>query len=207
MPNPIDERLIMAVAQRPFEVDLNKFCTLVPVLYLNGTEPTPSDFPNDGEIWWMLTAQTEPLAVPGSLVVGSLELAVRYREYDSTSSRYQVVRESVRSLDLKEGLEVVDIPGEKIDSLQDIVSGSFLMELTHRPTPRVMIRWRSEVFGPFTVTHASYVPDFVDNNVSFTPTNADMTVFKVGADSFQYSHQGVLDLALDHSVPQFPAAR
>ena len=64
MTKPNDKRLIMMVAQQSFETaDLNRFCKLIPIVYVDGTKPAAAEFPNDGEIWWMLTAKTRGLPI------------------------------------------------------------------------------------------------------------------------------------------------
>jgi hypothetical protein len=57
----------MMVAQAPFETDMNQFCKLIPVVYADGTRAEPLDYPNDGEIWWMLTAHTSRLTASSTL--------------------------------------------------------------------------------------------------------------------------------------------
>src|SRR5436190_1711719 len=113
-----DTQLIMIVAQVPFETpDMNQFCKLIPIAYADGARPAPGNFPNDGEIWWMLTANTSRLAVPGQLVVGGIEPAVRYDIDDTESSRYQAVRESIQDLNLRDGLEVIDVAADAIENI------------------------------------------------------------------------------------------
>ena len=139
MAKPYDTRLIAVVAQEKFEVEFNQFCKLVPVMYVDGTRPSPGDFPNDGEVWWMLTAQTSPYAQPGCLVSCQVEDAREFDEHDPHKSRFQAQRESVRGLNPKEdGLEILDIPAYAMDGIQDLVSGGYRMKLDHRPTPAVL---------------------------------------------------------------------
>ena len=184
MSKPYDTRLIMVVAQQPFEVKLDQFCKLAPAVYVDGTEPSPSEFPNDGEIWWMLTSRTASLAEPGRLVVGKIENAVAYTEDDPASSRYQAMRDSVRELEAQDGMEVLEIPGDAIDNIQELVSGSCRLNLPHRPTPRVMLRWRSEVFGPFIASLSALGLGSAGNLASFTPANTDMTIYTLSYEQF-----------------------
>jgi hypothetical protein len=202
MAKPYDKRLICVVAQEKFEVDLNQFCKLAPVMCVDGTRPSPDEFPNEGEVWWMLTAQTAQLAVPGLLISCVLENALRYDENDSFSSRYQAQRESVRGLLLNDdGLEVLDIPTDAMDSLQDLVSGGYQMKLDHRPTPSVLLRWRSEVYGPFA-TSANWSETSKSAWVSFSPTNPDTTVYQIASEGFRDVTQGMrypLSTSVSHS--------
>src|SRR3954463_15858497 len=133
-----DDRLIMMVAQQSFEIGFNQFCKLVPLAYLDGTPVNIGDFPNDGEIWWMLTLQTARLADPGTIVTGDAESAVRFDPYDQDSSRYQAIRDSVRPLDPQVAREVLDLPGDAIESIQDLVDSGFTLSVNHPPTGQVM---------------------------------------------------------------------
>lgn len=180
MAKPYDTRLIMMVSQMRFETqDMNQFCKLIPVVYADGVRLTVKDFPNDGEIWWMLTARTAPLAEPGRLVTGTVENAVRYDEFDATSSRFQVQRESVRDLELKDGAEILSIPGDAIENIQDIVSSGFRMDVTIRPTPMVMLRWRGHAYGPFRTSADPFSAAKAAGGAAFAPSNTDMTVYKI----------------------------
>ena len=127
-----DTRLIMMVAQLPFEYGMNQFCSLIPIAYVNGVRTIRSDFPNEGEVWWMLNERTASLALPGKLVVGMLEDAIRYAEADPASSRYQVQRDSIDELELNDGYEVLQISNKIVDNMQDLVSSGFRMDL---PSP------------------------------------------------------------------------
>jgi len=187
---PSDDMLIMVVAQEPFETDNNQFCKLVPVLNLDGTRPNSEDFPNDGEIWWMVTATTAFLAVPGTIVFGQVEHATRYNESDPTSSRFQLLRESVRALDLKTGVELIDIRADEIGSLQDIVSGGFKIQRFHRPTNHVMIQWRSEVVGPFAISSDHNTANKLTSSYSLSPVDPNMQVFKMSFKQFQETAGG-----------------
>lgn len=180
-----DDRLIMMVAQQPFEVGLNQFCKLAPLAYLDGTPASYLDFPNDGEIWWMLTLQSARLAEPGTLVMGNAEGAMRFDALDPDSSRYQAVRESVRQIDHHVARELLDVPGEAIDRIQDIVDGGFSLPVDHLPTPQVMLRWRTDVYGPFTATVLPPASSGKLHQVAFAPVDSDMVVFQLTDTQFR----------------------
>ena len=183
-----DNRLVMVVGQQRFDYNSHQFCKLIPLCYLNGAPANEGDFPNDGEIWWMLTVFTSSLAQPGALLVGRFEPAMVYRELDPTSSRYQVVRESIRQLDPEIGREVLDLPGEAIERIQDLVDGDFTLPISHYPTPQVLLRWRGDVYGPFTATVTSTAPNPSDPHqydVAFTPSDSEMAIYRLSDDQFQ----------------------
>jgi energy-coupling factor transporter ATP-binding protein EcfA2 len=181
-----ETQLIMMVAQAPFETpDMNQFCKLIPIAYPDGTRPTPADFPNDGEIWWMLTAYTSRLALPGQLVIGELELAVRYESNDPLSSRYQAKRESIQDLNLKDGFEVINMPVDAIENIQDVVARGFRLDLVTPPAHIVMLQWRSTFYGPFTVARVVAGAPSESQSFSFSPAQTiGMTIYEVDQTAF-----------------------
>ena len=184
MAKPYDTRLIMMVAQQPFETDMNQFCKLIPVIYVDGTRAIAEDFINDNEIWWMLTAQTAQLAEPGRLVVGLVGDATGYDAQDPSSSQYQVQRESVHDLELKDGVEVIELPGSAIDNIHDLVSANYSIDLPNRPALSVMLHWRSHVYGPFTTAPAVQGRANEERQFSFAPADRSMTIYQVDEHEF-----------------------
>ena len=186
MSDQTDTQLIMMVAQVPFETpDMNQFCKLIPIAHADGTHLAPADFPNDGEIWWMLTAHTSPLAVPGQLVVGGIEHAVRYDADDAESSRYQAMRESIRDLNLRDGVEVIDMAADAIENIQDVVARGFRHDLLWPPAHVVMLHWRSSFYGPFTAARVSSGALKDSQFFSFSPAHSDgMTIYEIDQGSF-----------------------
>lgn len=184
MSKPYDSRLISVVAQEQFEVELNRFCKLAPIAYADGVRVAPGDFPNHDELWWMLSIQSAALAEPGVLVSCQVEDAREYNEFDPTKSRYQAQRDSVRHLSPREdGLEIVTIPSDAISHIQDLVSSGYRLECRHRPSPVVLLRWRSDVYGPFATTVET--PKVRGKlHARFAPNANDMTVFQVDARAF-----------------------
>ncbi|RJP33368.1 MAG: hypothetical protein C4547_12345 [Phycisphaerales bacterium] len=208
MARPYDTRLIMMVAQRSFEtVDLNQFCKLIPIAYVDGVRPTGMDFPNDGEIWWMLTAQTARLAEPGRLTVGTIENAVKYDLTDPTSSRYQVRRDAIHDLEIKDGLGVIELGPDAVDNIQDVVSGEFRMTLPVPPPPTVMLRWRLHVYGPFIATRDVRGDAGDGRQYAFAPANpAEMTVYQIEAAAFEMTTDGLF-LNIHERVSMTPHRR
>jgi len=178
MTSPLDTRIIMMVAQRPFEVDWNQFCKLVPLIFVDGSPATASEFPNDGEIWWMLTAMSAPLAEPGRLLAGTLENAVRYEASDPDASRFQVKRDAISDLHENDAFEIIDLSADAIESIQDIVSTGFQVELQYRPAPPTLLRWRSKVYGPFAASSVASGGRRTAGRWSFLPLDqAEMTIY------------------------------
>jgi hypothetical protein len=191
MPKPYDTRLVMMVAQNWFETGENQFCKLVPVVYVDGERPEMGDFPNDGEIWWMLTARTATLAQPGHLVAGLVEDAVRFDEDDQSASQYQVKIHTVQEVDAKDGMQVLELAGGAIASLQELVAGGFRLEQAVRPTPAVLVRWRGKVYGPFTISIDQKAGASARPGYSLFPTDASgMTVFEIEESVFNSAAKG-----------------
>jgi hypothetical protein len=186
MPVSTETPLIMMVAQAPFETpDMNQFCKLIPVAYVDGVRPHPGDFPNDGEIWWMLTGYTSHLAEPGQLLVGTVEFATRYVAHDPVSSRFQVVRDSIQPLKLDVGFEVLALAGHAVENIEDVVVRGFILDLTTPPTRAVMFHWRSHFYGPF---HTAGAPSPLLNGsqaYSFSPAHSDgLTIYEFDEKTF-----------------------
>ena len=131
------------------------------------------------------------LANPGKLIVGMIENAVRYDQHEPGSSQFQVNRESVQDLSLKDAMEVIDLPGDAIENIEDLVAGRFRLDLAMRPTPPVMLRWCSELYGPFI---ASPVSDGTANGrqeLVFVPANStDMTAYRINESVFTSATRG-----------------
>ena len=184
-PSPTDGPVIMLVAQAPFEAGFDQFCKLVPLVYTDGTRAVAGDFPNDGEIWWLLLPQTSQLAEPGRLLVGRLELAKQHKPHDPNSSRYQIVLNTIRELTLNDGFEFIELPGDALDSIQDVVSAGFRLELPVPPCSAVMLQWRSTVYGPFLATPEKPGSPQAAPSYAFSPLDtANMTVYQIGQDKF-----------------------
>lgn len=186
MNEQIDTQLIMMVAQVPFQTpDMNQFCKLIPIAYVDGVRPPPESFPNDGEIWWMLTAHTSHLAEPGRLVVGEIEPSVRYETEKPDSSRYQVIRESVQDLNLSHGLEVINVGSDEIESIGDVVVSGYRFAADIPPTSVVMLYWRLKYYGPFNVTSFSAGELNPVGEFSCTPAHTNgMTVYEIDQSNF-----------------------
>jgi len=185
MTKPYDTRLIMMVAQMPFDVAYNQFCKLIPLVYVDGMVPPEEDFPNDGEVWWMLTPQTMQLAEPGRLVIGSIENASKYSTDDPNSSMYQVKRDSIQDLFLKDALEVLTVPADAINNIQDVISKSFMLNLSTKPIKTALLSWRSHIYGPFGTVEV-HNPTTTMESFSFAPADTvGMTIYKFDEKEFR----------------------
>ncbi|MBT3271094.1 hypothetical protein HN371_28390 [Candidatus Poribacteria bacterium] len=86
----IGDRVLAAVAQRPFVSGGNWFCTLIPICDLDGSVLSDDLFPNRGLIWWRVIEPVREHAVPRNLIVVHLEAAPAYDNNDGQKDYYQV---------------------------------------------------------------------------------------------------------------------
>jgi hypothetical protein len=166
------KRLIAAVGQAPFSLENGQFCKLVPLMYEDGEEVREADFCNDGEIWWMLTNLTAPLAIPGKLLRIEVEEAPNFRKDERDNSMYQACRDSPHNLTLECPVEILEAPAQLLASITDLVDREVSIPVTHEPTSVVLFRWQDSYYGPFG-TH-SYDPS--RKSVMLQPCGTDRTV-------------------------------
>jgi hypothetical protein len=151
---PIGQLALLLVAQQPFSSATSSFCKLLPIRYMNGGLPHSSEFKNDGEVWWMLNNRTRLFAQPGRLLVGRLEHANAFDEWDQTKSSIQVEIDSIREPERDELSQVLSLKPTDIDSEQDLVE-SFRIGKSKVFVPQVLVQWRGKYIGPFRTAEAS----------------------------------------------------
>jgi hypothetical protein len=158
--SPIGQYALLLVAQQPFTVQSfanaseSSFCKLVPLSYLAGHPLHPSQFPNDGEVWWMLNNRTRMLAQPGRVLVGRLEHAAAFDPRDPTKSSVQVAVDSVRDPERDEIAQVVAVGDSEIRTEQDIVE-SLRVRKTNVVCPQLFVHWKDKYIGPFRTVDAA----------------------------------------------------
>jgi energy-coupling factor transporter ATP-binding protein EcfA2 len=155
--DPLNSHMLLMVAQQPFSPGYDTFCKLTPIAFLDDPQaPIASvDFPNDGEVWWMLTDRTAALAEPGRLLAGVLEHAVRYEEENPDSSEFQVKRDSVREPRDEEAMTIVTIAADALRDFADIIAPHFRVRLAYPPTSTVFVQWRDSYYGPLRITSSA----------------------------------------------------
>ncbi|MDF7800014.1 hypothetical protein P4C99_11115 [Pontiellaceae bacterium B1224] len=169
--NSMGKKLIAAVAQPAFTLDNGSFCKLRPVLFEDGAEALSEEFPNEGEIWWMLNNFTSHLASPGKLIQVELEESPNFSKVDRTSSMYQAKRDTPISLNQDTPIEILDISSMALKHITDLVDREQGIACDHEPGSMVLLKWRDAYFGLFstdsyneesgTVTVRSARPDKV----------------------------------------------
>ncbi len=93
----VGDKAFLVVAQRPFEAGgatglYNMFCSPLPLAFADYSPATEADFPNNGQVWWMVTGDARRYAEPVRIVAARIESAVRA---EPGKSRWQVDIRSV----------------------------------------------------------------------------------------------------------------
>ena len=139
----IGDRILAAVAQRPFASGGNWFCTLIPICDLDGSVLSDDLFPNRGLIWWRVIEPVREHAVPRNLIVVHLEAAPAYDSNDSQKDYYQVGSVSPLKSLVNEIIPITAYP----DAESLIRSGSVSLDRPVRGA--VYFRTGDEVTGPW----------------------------------------------------------
>ncbi len=181
----VGKKFIFAVAQRPFETAgadsgvLNQFCALLPVFDWNGDIANPQDFPDNGDVWWMLRPGTRGFAEPGRLVTGIIEDSIRKGK--TGKAQFQVSADNVEAIRGRDYVEIIDIPATSISEARDLIGSAFRLAMNHVPIDSVYVRWRNELLGGFrTTTEKKGTAGQWD--VRFRPESGDGTVLRVPKD-------------------------
>lgn len=149
------KRFVFAVAQTPFEHAsssgvYHQFCTLLPLLSDGGTPAQPQDFPDNGDVWWMVRPEVRGYAKPGQLLTAVLEES---REFGQRGkSHYQARIDSVELLRERDYVEIIDVPLEAISDARGLVAKRRLVTTDHPPMGTIFVRWRGSLFGPLRTT-------------------------------------------------------
>ncbi|NQW46271.1 MAG: hypothetical protein HQ464_00730 [Planctomycetes bacterium] len=152
--DPLDSHMLLMVAQQPFSRSYDTFCKLIPIAFLDDPHaPIDSaDFPNDGEVWWMLTDRTAALAEPGRLVTAVLENAIKYEKENPDASEFQVKRDSVREPKEDEAMTIVPLTADALKQFADVIRPDFRVRLTYPPSSTVFVHWRDSFYGPLRMS-------------------------------------------------------
>jgi hypothetical protein len=139
------------VAQMPFEHAstagvYNQFCTLLPLLNDGGTVAEARDFPDNGDVWWMVRPEVRGYAKPGQLLTAVLEESRGVGQ--KGTSHYQARVDSVELLRDRDYIEIIDVPPEAISDARGLVAKRHVATTDHPPMSTVYVRWRGSLFGP-----------------------------------------------------------
>jgi len=150
-----DEIFTFAVAQIPFETPslggttTNVFCTVVPLWHEDWEPARSSQFPNNGLVWWKLRPAMREFATPGRLLSARVQPAPRYDPEDANKQFYQLVTDDVDVLSPEEGIEVLTADPRTVADARDLLNREGVLQVDHAPTPEVMVRLGTWIYGPF----------------------------------------------------------
>lgn len=171
------KRVLVAVAQLPFETNNRWFASLIPLASIDGHPILDRDvyFPSHGDIWWMLTPQTKPYGEPGRLLTAVLEEAVAQDRPDKAF--YQVVPDSLDAVREDQFVEILTVMSGQVAQARDIVLPSFSIVTDHPPCAIVYARWQDAIYGPLYASSAGTTHG--KHLVHIRAARDDRTVFEV----------------------------
>ena len=207
------KRIIAAVAQRSFELGQNTFCKLKPLFdHLSNDERylDPRDFPNDHEIWWRLSQNTNPeTIVPGMLMEPNLEPAHEISD-DPEKSVYQAYFVSKEApIEPAAGAEIFHPARETVRSILRLRGEENLITLQHVPSKRVYLHVEDFIYGPFLVSHPTSGDIPVNRKCRLKAELARdgrSVMYRIGFDRFQELGYRILEAELQCSADEKGAA-
>jgi len=188
MDDLVGQRIVMAVAQTAWEkagddgYTVNTFCTLAPLIDVEGNRLDEGKFPNCGLVWWLVRPLGRGYAEPGRLVTGRLVRAVKYSPDKRDDMLYQVEPESVDALRPKDMVEIVDLPTLKLQKIEDLVNRTDGVKLDHPPTYITLVRWKGKLYGPLRAS-SRHDEEGGGWRVSFTPDSPDSELLEIPAEA------------------------
>lgn len=213
----VNERLVFAVAQQPFEHQsaetyrINTFCSLVPLLDVEAKAVQSADFYNCGLVWWMVRSNAQAFAEPGRLLTAMVEEGKQFREDDPLAMFYQVDFNSVEPVKPGVLVELLTVDDAQAATADDLVNRRGAIVVDHPLTPTVFVRWRGAVYGPFRANSAPQTDDFdAPHAVTLVPENAS-AVFEIEDTDFSRTYGKFLrrlsaDVSFTKENPKRPGA-
>ncbi|GBC59769.1 hypothetical protein DENIS_0710 [Desulfonema ishimotonii] len=153
---------VIAVVYEPFwENNRNVFCTLKPLIKINGEKVDTGDFYNRKRIWWKLTPEDEKNASVGRLLTVELQYAPSFDQGNSNSDRFQVAFNSAAPAD-QDVVEIVNGVSEFSLLKKRIIPNKRAL------TRCIFCRLGGEIIGPFTCEpqKSKEMPGTFDNHIS-----------------------------------------
>src|SRR5579862_9727055 len=173
-PNFPDCKLIMAVAQQPFDNGGNRFATLVPLVWADGTPVNRADFRNTGLVWWKVPDGFQRTD-SGRLLSGGIEPAPAWDD-SPDKSRFQVKYEVTDVPRADEVLEIIEINDPMVSEPKDLLARGTSIEMDHPPTAICLVRLGDTVYGPMRANAAAHPEKYKRWLVSFSVQDSTRTV-------------------------------
>jgi hypothetical protein len=195
-----DCKLIMAVAQDAFESAGNRFATLVPLLWVDGTPVNRSDFRNNGLVWWKVPEGYQR-ADPGRLMAEHIEPAPAW-DNTSDKSRFQARYEVTDVPRADEVLEIIDINDPLVLEPKDMLARGTSIDLDHPPTAICLVRFGGHVYGPMRANATPDPQNYKRWKVALTLQAADRVVIKIPESAVRKNcYSSEEDISLNSSQP------
>ena len=147
----MDDKIVFAAAQLPFEAGPNLFCTLAPVCTVAGD---PIDaikaLPPRGLCWFWLRELAFTNLTPGQLVVGKLEQSREHGKPAGDKDWWQLAQDSAALAGAPSTtVEIIQAAARDGSDPRTLLDRSRRFSLDHKPASIVMVELDGMVYGPF----------------------------------------------------------
>lgn len=173
MNDVVGQKFVFVVGQQLAEIPsqtgiYNQFCSLIPLVDMEGRMARSVDFPDTGDVWWMIRPVTRGLAEPGRLVTGVVEESLKKGQIGL--AHYQAMGDSVEALNSRDYIEIIDVGNTMIAEPRDLIRRTFTMD--HPPLSVVYVKWRDFIIGGLRAVSKSVGKDGIWS-VQFSPESSD----------------------------------
>lgn len=147
--NFVGQQLLLAVGQDSFEVNGNRFSTLVPIMTLNGDRVRPEEFPNRGLVWFMVSGSLDvKRAQPGRLLVGVIEHSQHFGTSSPDKDHFQVRIDSATIAGHPNFIQVLRPLNSATLKPEDLLDQAEV-RLPYEPMSMVLVQVGGRLLGPF----------------------------------------------------------
>lgn len=147
--NFVGQQLLLAVGQDSFEVNGNRFSTLIPIMTLNGDRVRPEEFPNRGLVWFMVSGSLDvKRAQPGRLLVGVIEHSQHFGTSSPDKDHFQVRIDSATIAGHPNFIQVLRPLNSATLKPEDLLDQAEV-RLPYEPMSMVLVQVGGRLLGPF----------------------------------------------------------
>ena len=146
--NYVGQQLLLVIGQESFEVNGNRFSTLVPIMTLSGDRVRPEEFPNRSLVWFMVSGSLEvKRAQPGRLLVGVIEQSQHFGTSSPDKDHFQV-RIAATIAGHPNFIQVLKPLNSATLKLEDLLDQAEV-RLPYEPMSMVLVHVGGRLLGPF----------------------------------------------------------
>lgn len=147
--NFVGQQLLLAVGQDSFEVNGNRFSTLVPIMTLSGDRVRPEEFPNRGLVWFMVSGSLDvKRAQPGRLLVCVIEHSQHFGTSSPDKDHFQVRIDSATIAGHPNFIQVLRPLNSATLKPEDLLDQAEV-RLPYEPMSMVLVQVGGRLLGPF----------------------------------------------------------